>query len=303
MARDFSELNKYAKREYKFVQADSFRLISQGIESGILSPKRNDGVCMGATLMWINEKLSTSNSYIKSGGRLRGSTPREFANSINPVSRAMGGLSISGKNVLGQVVASNPSLNQVFKGKSHARNEVTMRRAADVQARYAVDSVEEARKQMNFIEINSYAPRPIEEDIPQRPDRSNMLDDFENEGIAYLRGYKPGSRRRLESDTIAKAAFDLPTGLAILIEVNNAGGNSGHAIAFYRSRPGEMGLGGKTLYFFDSNAGVYKLANDTEANIKHFIEAWLRVYSSHIKPVIFETAGLDWCRVFKRRDS
>ncbi len=31
MARDFSELNNYAKREFKFVQADSYRLITQAI--------------------------------------------------------------------------------------------------------------------------------------------------------------------------------------------------------------------------------------------------------------------------------
>ena len=34
MARDFSELNKYAKREYKSVQADSYGMITQAIAAG-----------------------------------------------------------------------------------------------------------------------------------------------------------------------------------------------------------------------------------------------------------------------------
>jgi hypothetical protein len=106
----------------------------------------------------------------------------------------------------------------------------------------------------------------------------------------------------LESDTIAGAAFGLPAGIVILIELDQAAGGSGHAIAFYRSRPSDIGLGGRTLYFFDSNAGVYKIAIATEANIKDFIEAWLRVYERHEHSVTFRTAAHDWCTAFKRRD-
>src|SRR5258707_9177195 len=147
MARDFSELNNYAKREFKFVQADSYRLITQAIAAGALHLNTAGGVCMGATLKWINEKLSTSNSYIKSDGRLRGSTQRAFSNSINPVSRAMAGLSIPRNTALGKVVTSTPFLNRAFnrvnirKGQSNARNEGTMREAADVQTLYASGSV------------------------------------------------------------------------------------------------------------------------------------------------------------------
>ncbi len=288
MARDFSELNNYAKREFKFVQADSYRLITQAIAAGALHLNTAGGVCMGATLKWINEKLSTSNSYIKSDGRLRGSTQREFSNSINPVSRAMAGLSIPGNTALGKVVTSTPSLNRAFKGKSNTRNEGTMRKAADVQTLYANGSangsVDAARQDMTKVmKTNDYTPTPIYENVP----------------IAKSFGYTP---QRLESATIASAAFCLPAGIAILIELNNAAGGPGHAIAFYRSRPGDMGLGGKTLYFFDSNAGVYKIAIATEANIKDFIEAWQRVYERHEHSVTFRTAAHDWCTAFKRQN-
>ena len=284
MARDFSELNNYAKREYKFVQADSYRLITQAITAGALTHDREKGVCMGATLKWINEKLSTSNSYIKSDGRLRGSTQREFSNSINPVSRARAGLSIPGNTALGKVVASTPFLNRAFKGKSNARNEDTMRKAADVQTLYANGSVDAARQDMTKVmKTNDYTPTPIYENVP----------------IAQRFGYTP---QRLESDTIAKAAFGLPPGIVILIDLDQAAGGSGHAIAFYRSRASDIGLGGRTLYFFDSNAGVYKIAIATEANIKDFIEAWLRVYERHDHSVTFRTAAHDWCTAFKRRN-
>jgi hypothetical protein len=284
MARDFSELNNYAKREYKFVQADSYRLIDEAIRAGALTHDRARGVCMGATLKWINEKLSTSNSYIKSDGRLRGSTQRAFSNSINPVSRAMAGLSIPRNTAPGKVVTSTPFLNRAFKGKSNARNEGTMREAADVQTLYANGSVDTARVDMiKVMKTNDYTPSPIYENVP----------------IAQRFGYTP---RRLESDTIARAAFGLPVGIVILIELHNAAGGAGHAIAFYRSRPSDMGSGGRTLYFFDSNAGVYKIAIATEANIKGFIEAWLRVYERHENSVTLRTAAGDWCTAFKRRD-
>jgi hypothetical protein len=287
MARDFSELNNYAKREYKFVQADSYRLITQAITAGALTHDKEKGVCMGATLKWINEKLSTSNSYIKSDGRLRGSTQRAFSTSINPVSRARAGLSIPGNTALGKVVASTPFLNRAFKGKSNARNEGTMREAADVQTLYANGSVDSARADMiNVMKINDYTPSRIYEDLAKVP-------------VAKKHGY---TARCLESDTIAKAAFGLPPGIVILIGLDQAAGGSGHAIAFYRSRASDIGLGGRTLYFFDSNAGVYKIAIATEANIKDFIEAWLRVYERHEHSVTFRTAAHDWCTAFKRRE-
>ncbi|MCU1249443.1 MAG: hypothetical protein JWQ49_2472 [Edaphobacter sp.] len=289
MAKDFSELNNYAKREYKFAQRDSYRLITQAITAGALRHDRTRGVCMGATLKWINEKLSTSNSYIKSDGRLRGSTQREFSNSINPVSRAMAGLSIPRNTALGKVVTSTPALNRAFKGKSNARNEGTVRKAADVQtlyanALYAKVSVDAARQDMDKVmKTNEYTPAPIYENVP----------------IAQRFGYTP---QRRESDTIARAAFGLPAGIAILIELHNAAGEPGHAIAFYRSRPGDMGLGGKTLYFFDANAGVYKIAITTEANIKDFIEAWQRVYERDEHSMTWRTAAGDWCTAFKRQN-
>jgi hypothetical protein len=302
MARDFSTLNQYAKREYKFVQADSFGLITSAINAGTLSLARAGGVCMGATLKWINEKLTSSNSYIKPDGRLRGSAPREFSNSINLRSRVAAGLSIPGNTVLGKVVTSNPFLNRTFKGKSHARNESTMRQAADVQTTYANQSLDAARGEMNFVKTNTYSAVPVTEAILPRPDRIAMLGNPANEELAAKRGYMYGDLRRLEPETIAQAAYNLPPGVAILIDLNNADGGSGHAIAFYRSRPGDISLGGRTLHFFDSNAGAYRISNDAEANIKDFIRVWLRVYANHIKPVTFQTAAADWCTAFKRPD-
>jgi hypothetical protein len=289
MARDFSELNNYAKREYKFVQADSYKLITQAVEAGALTHDSEKGVCMGATLMWINEKLSTSNSYIKSDGRLLGSTQRSFSNSINPVSRAMAGLSISRNTPLSRAVTSTPFLKRVFeKGKSHARNEGTMRQAANVQTAYASGSVDGARNDMGMDKVmktNEYIPRRIYENVPPVAARFGATAEC------------------LESDTIARAAFGLPVGIIILIELDNAAGGSGHAIAFYRSRPSDMGSGGRTLYFFDSNAGVYKIAIATEANIKAFIEAWLRAYIVYERSVTFRTSrSSDWCTAFKRRN-
>jgi hypothetical protein len=288
MARDFSELNKYAKREYKFVQGDSFGLIEKAILAGILSDARRNGVCMGATLKWINEKLSTSNSYFKSDGRLRGSTQREFSNSINPLSRMGAGLSISQQTALGKVVNSNSLLKKTFKGKSHARNEGTMLRAADVQTAYAkTPSVDDARVAMNsnFRKVNTYSPKVIEQDVPP---------------IAKRFGYNDDMPKRDEPETISQAAFGLPQGLAILIELRDLADVTGHAIAFYRSRLADIGSGGRTLYFFDSNAGVYKISTSTKANIKAFIEAWLRVYANHTVPLVLETAPLDWCTAFTR---
>jgi hypothetical protein len=139
---------------------------------------------------------------------------------------------------------------------------------------------------INVMKINVYTPSRIYEDLAKVP-------------VAKKHGY---TARCLESDTIAKAAFGLPPGIVILIDLDQAAGGSGHAIAFYRSRASDIGLGGRTLYFFDSNAGVYKIAIATEANIKDFIEAWLRVYERHEHSVTFRTAAHDWCTAFKRRE-
>src|SRR5580698_10265953 len=193
MGRDFSELRKYAIREYKFNQDDSFGLVRSAIRTGKLPEATNEGVCMGVALMWINEKLSTSNSYVKSEGRLRGSTQREFSNSINPLSRMRAGVSIPANTALGRVVNSNPRLKQTFKGNSHARNEATMMQAAEVQQAYAMAGVAYARTEMksNFQKINAYRPEAIAEHVPP---------------IAKKFGYNNSVPKRDESATIARAA-------------------------------------------------------------------------------------------------
>jgi hypothetical protein len=55
----FSDLSRHAKKYYKLQQRKSIPAI-ENFES--------DGVCLGLALMWIEEKLSTTNSYFQKMG-------------------------------------------------------------------------------------------------------------------------------------------------------------------------------------------------------------------------------------------
>lgn len=59
--RDWSLLNPHARREYKFVQADSYARVT------IHHPHLAGGVCLGVVMNWIQEKLTTSDSWVRAG--------------------------------------------------------------------------------------------------------------------------------------------------------------------------------------------------------------------------------------------
>jgi|GEM_PF-3455516 len=295
MARDFSGLNKYAKREYKFVQADSYRLITQDVAAGNLGVSMNGGVCMGATLKWIKEKLSTSNGLFKPEGPLRHNAPKQFSNSLNPLTRAKAGLSVPGGTTLGKVVASNSFLKNTFKGNSHQRNEGTMRQAADLQTLYHEQSEADAIDSLSLHRVN-YPGQLIKMDLTHRLDPDAAFGG--NWELAHMRGHNPSDHQYLLAESIAPTAQLLRAGVAILINLANADGGGGHALAFYRSRPG-IGSAGRTLYFFDSNAGAYKIANDSLENIQNLLRAWAATYANHIVPVTFQIRP-GYCTAFER---
>jgi hypothetical protein len=181
---------------------------------------------MGVTMNWIKEKLSTSNSIFNANGRLRNSEPRQFSNPLNPVARLKQGLSAPKDSTLARWLK---------KGKSGPRNEQAMLDGSHNQGIYRGNNVRVLSARLGLGDSN-YSPTPkIRKGKPPE--------------------YLP---ERRHPETIAEAALGLPKGEALLIEVEHKKvkgsdpDSSGHAVAFYRSAGG-------TLYFFDPNAGVYRI--------------------------------------------
>ena len=287
MARDFSKLNRYASREYKFVQADSFGLVQQDIEAGNLGDHLDNGVCMSVTLQWIKEKLSTSNGLFKPEGPLRHDAPKQFSNSLNPLTRAKTGLSVPAGTSLGKVVASNSFLRNTFKENSHQRNEGTMRQAEDLQMLYQDRGIGHASDSINLHRVN-YPGQLIKMDLAQRLDPDAAFGG--DPELAYMRGYNHAGYQYLLPESIARTTGSLRAGVAILIDLNIDGGRGrGHTIAFYRSRA-------NTLHFFDSNAGAYKVA---DGSVENLIRAWAAAYANYITPSIFEIRP-GYCTAFER---
>src|SRR5258706_12654361 len=127
MGRDFSALNKYGHREYKFAQSDSYRQVDNW--SRIHSLDLSGGVCMGTTLNWVKEKLTTSNGLLRSEGPLLNPTSKRFSNPLNPVARLDKGISPPKDSLMNKFINKNES-------KSGPRNESTMAAGAMTQAAY-----------------------------------------------------------------------------------------------------------------------------------------------------------------------
>jgi hypothetical protein len=217
-------LNSYGQREYKFSQSASFQPVRDKYGNQF-----NNGVCMGVTMNWIKEKLSTSNGLLNAKGRLRNSQPRQFSSPLNPIARLKQGISPPTNSVLNKLLK---------KGKSGRRNEQAMLDGAHSHGIYSGKSVQVLSAELG-LGASSYSPN-----IKARKGR----------------GYLPES---MHPETIAAAGLGLPKGQALLIEIEHKKVNSydpdsaGHAVAFYRSA-------GDTLYFFDPNAGVYRIPKPGE---------------------------------------
>jgi hypothetical protein len=238
MGRDFSALNKYGRREYKFAQADSYGQINAEVMGTNYSDNLQNGVCMGVVLNWVKEKLATSNGLLRRDGPLLNPTTKQFSNPLNPFSRLDKGISPS---------KSSPMNKFIDKGKSGPRNESTMLAGAMTHSAYLAKSTHTVARELGLIEA-AHDPRP-----KVKPGDSNIP-------------------VRIEDETIGAAGMDLPKGNAIVIELQQRErSGSGHAIAFYRSRGG-------TLYFFDPNAGVYEVFQSEASNVLKFVQAWLEVY-------------------------
>ena len=87
MGRDFSALNKYGRREYKFAQVDSYGQIKAEVMGANYKEDLKNGVCMGVVLNWVKEKLTTSNGLLRREGPLLNPITKRFSNPLNPFSR------------------------------------------------------------------------------------------------------------------------------------------------------------------------------------------------------------------------
>jgi hypothetical protein len=276
MARDWSLLKPYAHREYKFVQKDS----NQGVRDAY-PPKQypglQNGVCMGVTMHWIKEKLCTSNSWWRREGPLRYRVDRDFSNPLNPRERLRQGIAPPSGSLAAKVLpkkVANQNAGQL--STSGERNREAMTRAANSHFIYQQNhSADVLATHLRLREDLDYAP------MPKNDKGANNLPV------------------RLHAETIRDAAYELPRGRAMLIELEQPSvpGRQkppGHAIAFYRSR-------GNSLYFFDPNAGVYEVSPATQPNILGLVNAWFRVYRQDAdKPITWETAQNGWYRVYER---
>jgi hypothetical protein len=226
MPREWNRLNEFGRREYKFAQRDSFDEIRRQVGNDF-----DSGVCMGVTVDWIYEKLTTSNGLFRQNGPLLAFVPRHFSNTLNPLKRLKQGISPSGGSMLA---------GRVEKGKSGKRNEATMFNGALNHLAYRRGDVRALENILGFVK-SEYEAQP-----------------------SIYKGPHPAYSTILRvADSIADAAIGLPKGEALLIEVEHTKtkegepGSGGHAIAFYKSR-------GNTLYFFDSNAGTYQIPSYRE---------------------------------------
>lgn len=277
MQRHWAWLDQYGKREYKFVQRDSYRPVLDRYPKDY-----QGGVCMGVAMNWIQEKLTTSNGLLRSKGPLFSAKERKFSNSVNPITRIKEGLSPSKDSLLSKFMK---------KGNSGERNQEAMLQGAHSQQIYMKRDLRTLALELGLVD-SSYDP------VAKH-----------TKGIG-------GIPERHHAGTIAKAAVELPKGTAMLIELspgadskvlrkkknrppspykprvvrpatdsdaesvsNSETGErivpivdlpdiepdtepeinpqaqpkvAGHSIAFYRSRGG-------VLYFFDPNTGAYAI--------------------------------------------
>jgi hypothetical protein len=255
---------------------------------------------MGVAMNWIKEKLSTSNSLLRTNGRLLGSHTRQFSNSRNPIARIGRSVSPPKESILAPLLK---------KGQSGKRNEDAMLEGAHSQEIYRAGNVAVLSSHLR-LGACSYDPAP--KAVP---------------GPAPT--FLP---ERLEAETIAGAATGLEKGQAILIEVEHKrtkehqADDGAHAIAFYKSS-------GETLYFFDPNAGVYRIPNAgetawpprdnvdvarslpvpgqnpadglqqqaqpaaPETNALRFIKRWMDIYDN-AEGIRWKTPDKNWCHTY-----
>jgi hypothetical protein len=259
--RDFRPLNQFARREYKFAQADSMGLLKSTIEADKVHGYKNysqeltGGACTGVSLNWIKEKLTTSNGLLRADGPLRNPVTRSFSNPLNPISRLKRGISPSADSMLGKF------LNKGTTGadsKSGQRNQHAQLAGAMTHSVYHND-INNARKNRDYLrKSRTFVARELGLHPVEHALKPVIVKGENNQPV------------RDEDRTIASAGTSLPKGSAMIIEVFPTVGNTGHAVCFYRSR-------GNTLYFFDPNAGVY---NVSESDLQEFVGAWRTAYSS-----------------------
>jgi hypothetical protein len=280
--RDFGPLNDFARREYKFAQADSMGLVKSTIAADEVHGNKNyskeltGGACTGVSLNWIKEKLSTSNGLLRADGPLRNPVTRNFSNPLNPISRLKQGISPSANSLPGKFMTKGAGA----ESKSGVRNQPAQLAGAMTHSVYLND-LNDARENRDYgrksrtVVARELGLHPVQHEV--KP--------------VVFKGAN-NQPERDENRTIASAGTSLPKGSAMIIEVFPEGGKTGHTICYYRSR-------GDTLYFFDPNAGVY---NVSEADLENFVGAWHTAYSTAPNaPLDFKTkAGDDWYEVYSR---
>jgi hypothetical protein len=195
MALNFDALNRYGRREYKFVQTASMRQVTAHFGN------MDGGVCLGITMSWIREKLTTSNSLLRADAPLRNSAIKQFSSPVNSLKRISQGISPPKNSVMEKV------LN---KGKNGVRNENAMWIGALNQSVYQATNTGYLSQYLGLRQSFSYHPQPKVIKLPNN------------------------HPKRVFNETIADAASGLPRGAAMLIELEKDG--PGHAIAFYKSR-------------------------------------------------------------------
>jgi hypothetical protein len=267
MGMNFSALNQYARREYKFAQSDSFEKINPDVMGSNYSESLAKGVCMGAVLNWVKEKMTTSNGILNENGPLLNPTTKRFANPLNPVSRISQGISPP---------AGSPLASLIDKGKSGPRNADTMLAAAMTQNAYSGRPVSTVARELGLVEADS------EDDIhiAQEPAPG-------------------GGVNRLDDKTIAEAGENLRKGRAVIIEVECKQGK--HAIAFYRSRGGSLYFFDPNagVYTLDTPYKEYGDGFVVDATLHAFVKAWLDAYVKQ-RNFEFKTPQRNLYYVFKR---
>jgi hypothetical protein len=268
--RDWSVLNRHARRKYKFIQAESYAGVTD-----YFANRMPDGVCMGVAMNWIKEKLTTSDSLFRTTGPLRSSQERQFSNPLNPITRLQRGISPAANSVAANLIDK--------KSKSGERNRAAMSEGALKQHFFSQHGTSMLAIGLDLMTYDRYAPKA----------------EVTRKEIVNANGSTTYIAERDDTASIRNAALDLPRGMAVLIEVVRTKSpalptGGGHAIAFYRSR-------GNTLYFFDPNAGVYEVVPTTWENIYGLVGAWMSVYR-YGDNIIWKTPDTDWCHVYRRKN-
>lgn len=289
MSRDWSLLDQYGKREYKFVQRDSYREILDRYPE-----KYHHGVCLGTAMNWIQEKLSTSNGLLRLNGPLMSPVQRQFSRPLNPITRIKEGISPA---------RNSPFATFLDKGKSGARNEGAMLQGASSQQIYLDFGVSTLEQRLRLVTSN-YDPQS-----------------------KVKRG--PGNiPERIHDATIANAAIELPKECAMLIELEQRKG-AGHAIAFYKSHGGTLYFFDPNAGVYsipkpqeqaqpqvdtfermratsNQNAANTSASGnstnspaDPDTNAQRFIKRWLAVYAI-ADGIQWETLKNNWCRTYNR---